>query len=54
MLLLCGLLFASITVASCNKKEEKKPEKKVEEKKSSRSEERRVEKECRSRWSPYH
>ena len=33
MLLLCGLLSASMAVAGCNKKEEKKPEKKVEEKK---------------------
>ena len=58
-----ALMLALGLVGGCgNKKEEKKEEKdlarisqkqdKIEVK--ARSEERRVGKECRSRWSPYH
>ena len=37
-----------------NKNSSKKYEDKEQEKNQSRSQERRVGKECRSRWSPYH
>ena len=54
-LVVAGLLvFGWIGSAQAETLYAKKPEVKVTAKKSPRSEERRVGKECRSRWSPYH
>ena len=55
LLTLCGSIIALLFVASRAQKVLRFPEGNDRMKKiSARSEERRVGKECRSRWSPYH
>ena len=47
-LILAGLVLMTVAAAGCGKKQT------TETEPVQRSEERRVGKECRSRWSPYH